>query len=224
MTLTIIMWIKQVWHCTQHRHQMEALGSFVPLEKECLKQAAPNKGEVSRGQRCRWNWAEKDFYSRLQESFHPWENMIQAMMPRSQRAQDRNMLRELLGKLGLAREQQFLVHLIFHELQTRFHTCTHWKTFHLENTCSSLSDHSSWWIFLLLGKVFFIWNTYKVLKLKPGKIYWTKSSWQDSEWPPHKKINAKLKLNKQQTKYIAMPWVFYYSTPDAFCFQLSYPI
>lgn len=97
----IIMWIKQVWHCTQHRHQMEALGSFVPLEKECLKQAAPNKGEVSKGQRCRWNWAEKDFYSRLQESFHPWENMIQAMLPRSQRAQDRNMLRESSwGSLG----------------------------------------------------------------------------------------------------------------------------
>lgn len=53
---------------------------------------------------------------------------------------------ELLGKVGLAQGAAF-PHLIFHELKTPFHTSTHWKIFHLQNTCSSLSDHSSWWYF-----------------------------------------------------------------------------
>lgn len=66
-----------------------------------------------------------------------------------ERAQDRNTLRESFwGRLGWPREQHFLIHLIFHELKTPFHTSTHWKTFHLESTCSSLSDHSSWWFWV----------------------------------------------------------------------------
>lgn len=66
---------------------------------------------------------------------------------------------ELLGKVGLAQGAAFLIHLIFHELKTPFHTSTHWKTFHLENTCSSLSDHSSWWFWFL-----FPWK--RILHLK----------------------------------------------------------
>lgn len=48
-----------MWHCTQHSHQMDALGSFVSLENECLKQSAQNKRKVSRGQKSRWNQPDR---------------------------------------------------------------------------------------------------------------------------------------------------------------------
>lgn len=165
------------------------LGEWV-LETDCSKQGKSQGTEMEVG----WG-RQEDFYYSLQESFHPWENMIQAMLPRSEGAGDRKVLRESCwGSLGWPREQHFLIHLIPHELKTSFHTSTHWKTFHLESTCFSLSDHSNWWSFL--KRILHFKHFYSV-KISTNKNYWTKCSWQVSQWPPHKEINAKLKLNKQ---------------------------
>lgn len=59
MNYKLSLYELQVWHCTQHSHQMDSLGSFVSLKNECLKQSAQNKGKVSRGQKSRWNQPDR---------------------------------------------------------------------------------------------------------------------------------------------------------------------
>lgn len=146
--------------------------SFVPLENWVFDTICSKLGEKQWGTEIQVELGRlKDFCDRLQESFHPGKNMIQAMLPRSERDEDRNILRESFwGRLGWPKEQHSSYtsfSMSWKLISTHPHTGKHsiWRTHAPVSQITLAGDFG----FYFLGKGFFIWNTYKALKLKPGK-------------------------------------------------------